>query len=197
MSASAPALGARPVLADALPATAVRTVALVLGAALLTAAASQLRIPLSFSPVPITGGTFAVLLTGAALGPARGAAGQVCYLLLGVMGLPFFSGGSSGLSYLTGASGGYLIGFVVAAALVGACARRGWDRGPVGMAATFALGSAVIYAFGVPWLALVGDFSPGEAVVAGLLPFLVGDALKAALAAVALPSAWRLVQPRR
>lgn len=197
MSASAPALGARSVLADVVPRTAVRTVALVLGAALLTAAASQVRIPLSFSPVPITGGTFAVLLTAAALGPARGAAGQVCYLLLGVAGLPFFSGGSSGISYLTGASGGYLIGFVVAAALVGGCARRGWDRGPAGMAATFALGSAVIYAFGVPWLGLVGGFGPGEAVLLGLLPFLVGDALKAGLAAVALPAAWRLVESRR
>lgn len=196
MSASTPAAVARPVLADVLPRTAVRTVVLVLGAALLTAAASQLRIPLSFSPVPITGGTFAVLLTGAALGPGRGAAGQICYLMLGAAGLPFFSGGSSGISYLTGASGGYLIGFVVAAALVGACARRGWDRRPLGMVATFALGSAVIYAFGVPWLALVGGFGPTEAMVRGLLPFLVGDAIKAALAAVALPSAWRLIGGR-
>lgn len=196
MSASASVVGPRPVLADLMPRTAVRTVALVLGAALLTAAASQLRIPLGFSPVPITGGTFAVLLTGAALGPARGAAGQVTYLALGAIGLPFFAGGSSGLSYLTGASGGYLVGFVVAAALVGACARRGWDRGPLGMVGTFALGSAVIYALGVPWLAVVGGFGPGEALLRGLAPFLVGDALKAAAAAVALPGAWRLLKAK-
>lgn len=196
MSASVPVAGPRPVLADVLPRTAIRTVVLVLGAALLTAAASQLRIPLPFSPVPITGGTFAVLLTAAALGPARGAAGQVLYLAMGAAGLPFFSGGSSGMTYLTGASGGYLVGFVVAAVLVGACARRGWDRRPVGMAAAFALGSLVIYALGVPWLAMVGGFGAGEALLRGLVPFLVGDALKAALAAGALPVAWRLVGDR-
>lgn len=196
MSASTPAVGARPVLADILPSTAVRTVGLVLGAALLTAAASQLRIPVAWSPVPITGGTFAVLLTGAALGPARGAAGQVCYLLLGAVGLPFFSGGSGGIAYLTGASGGYLVGFVVAAALVGACARRGWDRRPLGMVAAFALGTAVIYAFGVPWLGWVGGYGVAESLVRGVLPFLPGDALKAILAAMALPTAWRLVGHR-
>ncbi|MEX2620312.1 MAG: biotin transporter BioY [Egibacteraceae bacterium] len=196
MSASAPLIGPRPVLADLVPRTAVRTVALVLGAALLTAAASRwLKIPLPFSPVPITGGTFAVLLTGAALGPARGAAGQLTYVALGAVGLPFFSTGS-GLEFLAGASGGYVLGFIPAAALVGACARRGWDRRPLGMVGTFALGSAVIYACGVPWLAVVGGFGPGEAVLRGLAPFLLGDALKAVAAAAALPSAWRLVGPR-
>lgn len=197
MSASVPLAGTRPVLADLFPRTLVRNVALVVGAALLTAAASQLRIPLGFSPVPITGGTFAVLLTAAALGPARGAAGQATYLLLGAAGLPFFSGGSGGVSYLFGASGGYLFGFVVAAAIVGACARRGWDRSPLGTAAAFALGSLVIYAFGVPWLAAVGRLGAGDALVQGLLPFLLGDGLKALAAAVALPVAWRLVGDRR
>lgn len=197
MSVSVPLAGPRPVLADLLPRTLVRNAALVVGAALLTAAASQLRIPLGFSPVPITGGTFAVLLTGAALGPARGAAGQATYLLLGAAGLPFFSGGTGGVSYLMGASGGYLVGFVVAAALVGACARRGWDRSPLGMAATFGLGSLVIYAFGVPWLAVVGSLGAGDALVQGLLPFLLGDGLKALAAAIALPAAWRLAGDRR
>lgn len=196
MSASASLVGPRPVLADLVPRTAVRTVVLVLGAALLTAAASQLRIPLPFTPVPITGGTFAVLLTGAALGPARGAAGQMTYLALGAAGLPFFAGGSSGLSYLTGASGGYLVGFVLAAALVGACARRGWDRRPLGMVGTFALGSAVIYAVGVPWMGVVGGYGPGQAILLGMLPFLVGDALKALGAAAALPATWHLARPR-
>lgn len=197
MSASVPLAGPRPVLADLFPQTLVRNVVLVVGAALLTAAASQLRIPLGFSPVPITGGTFAVLLTAAALGPARGAAGQAMYLLLGTVGFPVFAGGKSGVEYLVGASGGYLVGFVVAAALVGACARRGWDRKLLGMAATFALGSLVIYAFGVPWLAMVGGYGPGEALLRGVAPFLLGDALKAVAAAVALPAAWRLVGDRR
>jgi len=197
VSASVPLAGPRPVLADLVPRTLVRNVALVVGAALLTAAASQLRIPLGFSPVPITGGTFAVLLTAAALGPARGAAGQLTYLLLGAVGLPVFAGGTGGVEYLVGASGGYLVGFVVAAALVGACARRGWDRRPLGMAATFGLGSLVIYAFGVPWLAMVGGYGPGEALLRGVVPFLMGDALKAAAAGVALPAAWRLVGDRR
>lgn len=195
MSASAPLIGPRPVLADLVPRTAVRTVVLVLGAALLTAAASQLRIPLPFTPVPITGGTFAVLLTGAALGPARGAAGQLTYVVLGAVGLPVFSTGT-GIEFLAGASGGYVLGFIPAAALVGACARRGWDRRPLGMVGTFALGSAVIYACGVPWLAVVGGFGPGEAVLRGLAPFLIGDALKALAAAAALPAAWRLVESR-
>lgn len=196
MSASASLVGPRPVLADLVPRTAVRTAVLVLGAALLTAAASQLRIPLPFTPVAITGGTFAVLLTGAALGPARGAAGQMTYVLLGLVGLPFFSGAGSGVEFLAGASGGYVLGFIPAAALVGACARRGWDRRPLGMVGTFALGSAVIYACGVPWLAVVGGYGPGQALLLGMLPFLVGDALKALAAGAALPGAWRLVRPR-
>lgn len=197
MSASAPLAGPRPVLADVIPHSLVKNVALVLGAALLTAAASQLRIPLAFSPASITGATFAVLLTGAALGPARGAAGMLTYLLLGAIGLPFFTGGGSGLTHLAGATGGYVIGFVLAAALVGALARRGWDRRPAGMAAAFALGSLVIYAVGVPWLGVVAGYGPGEAILRGAVPFLIGDALKAALAAAALPVAWRLVGDRR
>lgn len=193
MSASVPLAGPRPVLADLVPRTLVRNVALVAGAALLTALGSQVVIPLAFSPASITGATFAVLLTAAALGPARGAASQVLYLVLGATGLPFFTGGASGVSFIAGTTGGYHVGFVVAAALVGACARRGWDRRSTGMVATFALGSLVIYGIGVPWLAVVGGYGAGEAMQIGLLPFLVGDALKAVAAAIALPVAWRLV----
>lgn len=196
MSASAPVAG-RPVLADAWARTRVRDAVLVLGAALLTAASAQLVIPLSFSPASITGGTFAVLLTAAVLGPVRGAAGQVTYLLLGALGLPFFTGGGSGVTFLAGATGGYVFGFVLAAAVVGACARRGWDRRPLGTAAAFAIGSLIIYAVGVPWLGVVAGFSPSEAVLRGALPFLVGDALKAVLAALALPLAWRLLGESR
>ncbi|CAN5511891.1 biotin transporter BioY [soil metagenome] len=196
MSVAVPTAGVRAVLADTLPRSAVRDVAMVVGAALLTAAASRLVIPLGFSPASITGATFAVLVTGAALGPFRGAAGQALYVALGAFGLPFFTGGGSGVAFLAGATGGYPVGFVLAAALVGWCARRGWDGTPWGTAAAFALGSAVIYLVGVPWLAAAGGFGLPEAVRLGLLPFLVGDALKAVLAAAVLPVAWRLAGDR-
>jgi biotin transport system substrate-specific component len=182
----------RPVLADLLPRAAVRDVALVVAAALLTALCAQIRIPLPFSPVPLTGQTFAVLLTAAALGPVRGVVAQALYIALGLVGLPFFAGGESGWTYASGVTGGYLVGFLVAAAVVGYCARRGLDRSPLGTAVAFALGTLVIYAFGVPWLAAVADLSAAEALRSGALVFLPGDAIKAALAAGLLPAAWRL-----
>jgi biotin transport system substrate-specific component len=194
MSSLAPALPTRPVLADLLPGDRVRTIALVVGAALLTAASAQVVIPLGFSPVPITGQTFAVLLTGAALGPMRGAAGQGLYLLLGGVGLPFFADASGGWQVISGATGGYLVGFVLAAALVGWLARRGVDRTPHGTAAAFIAGSLVIYAVGVPWLAVVIDVPLAEAIRLGMVPFLPGDVFKAALAAGVLPTAWLLVR---
>jgi biotin transport system substrate-specific component len=193
MSALTPALR-RPVLADLLPRTLVANLTLVVGAALLTAASAQVFVPLPFSPVPISGQTFAVLLTAAALGPGRAVLAQGLYILLGVAGLPFFTGASSGVQVLAGATGGYIVGFVLAAAVVGWLARRGLDRTPWGTAAAFALGSVVIYAVGVPWLALVAGVSLGQALTMGLVPFLVGDAVKALLAAGLLPGAWSLVR---
>jgi biotin transport system substrate-specific component len=191
---------ARPVLVDRLPLTWIRTAAIVLGAAVVTGLFAQIRVPLPFTPVPIVGTTFAVLLAGAALGPLRGMLSQLVYLSFGLLGLPLFAGGAdggTGVAVVFGASGGYFLGFVVAAAIVGACARRGMDRSPAGMAAAFALGSAAIYLIGAPWLAVVGGYSAGEAVTLGVAPFLVGDAVKAALAGVALPLAWRLLgEPR-
>ncbi len=184
----------RPVLADLVPGTLARDAVLVVAAVLLTAASAQLIVPLPFSPVPISGQTFAVLLTAAALGPVRGVLAQGLYVLLGMAGLPFYAGGESGWQAATGATGGYLVGFVVAAAVVGAFARRGLDRSPAGTLAAFVIGSLVIYAFGVPWLAQVVGVSLGEALGLGLVPFLVGDALKALLAAGLLPAAWRLVR---
>lgn len=186
--------GPRPVLADLLPRAAVRDALLVLGAALLTALCAQIVIPLPFSPVPLTGQTFAVLLTAAALGPLRGLAGQALYLLLGLVGLPFFQGGESGWTYATGATGGYLVGFLVAAVVVGACSRRGLDRTPLGTLLAFALGTITIYLFGVPWLATATDLDLGGALTRGALPFIPGDVLKAALAAGLLPAAWRLAR---
>lgn len=177
-----------------MPGARVRSVALVIGAALLTAASAQLVIPLWFSPVPISGQTFAVLLTAAALGPLRAVAAQGLYLGLGAVGLPFFAGGESGVQVFAGSTGGYLVGFVVAAWVVGALARRGLDRTPHGTFVAFAAGSLVIYAFGLAWLAVVTGGTLGQVLAWGLTPFLIGDALKALLAAGLLPIAWRLTR---
>lgn len=183
----------QPVLVDYWSRSAVRHVVVVLGAALLTAASAQMFVPLPFSPVPISGQTFAVLLTAAALGPARGVAAQGLYVALGAIGLPFYAQGAGGVQVVLGATGGYLLGFIAAAAVVGWCARQGFDRSVRGTALSFIAGSLVIYAVGVPWLAAVTGLSLGSAIGAGLLPFLVGDALKGLLAACVLPAAWRLV----
>ncbi|HSR14891.1 MAG TPA: biotin transporter BioY [Gemmatimonadales bacterium] len=168
------------------------TVALVAGFALLTAAAAQIEIPLWFTPVPITGQTFAVLLAGAALGWRAGAASQLLYVGLGAIGLPFSSGGDRGWEVVTGATGGYLVGFVVAAAFVGLLAERRQDRSVLTAFPAFLAGSAVIYLIGVPWLAAVADLDALTALEKGLAPFVVGDLVKAALAGVVLPVAWRL-----
>lgn len=184
----------RPVLADLVPGERVRDAALVLAVVGLTALSAQVVIPLPFTPVPISGQTFAVLLGAAAVGPARGAVAQLLYLLLGAVGLPFFAEGSSGVQVLSGATGGYLVGFVVANLVVGLCARRGWDRSPVGVLGAFALGNLAIYVLGVTWLSYRVGLSLPEAVDAGLTPFLLGDVLKAVAAAGLLPLAWRLTR---
>jgi biotin transport system substrate-specific component len=194
MSTADAAAPQRLVLADLLPRTAVRDVGLVVGAALLTAVCAQIAIPLGFSPVPVTGQTFAVLLTAAALGPSRGAAGQALYVLLGLVGLPFYSDAGSGPDHLFGATGGYLVGFVVAGWLTGELAKRGLDRDVRTASLAFLAGSVVIFAFGVPWLAVVADLSLSDALVQGLLPFIPGGLFKAALAAGLLPAAWRLTR---
>ncbi len=196
MSSVVAGLPARPVLTDLLPRTAVRDVAVVVAGALLVAASAQIVVPLPFTPVPITGSTFGVLLVAAALGPLRGVLAMGLYLALGLVGLPFYAEASSGIEVFAGATGGYLVAYPVVALLVGACARRGLDRTPRGMAAAFLLGSAVFYAFGVPWLAVVAEMDAGEALRAGMLPFLIGDLAKAALAAGLLPGVWRLLDRR-
>lgn len=191
MSGFATVAGRRAVLADLLPATLARDVALVVGGALLTALSAQVRVPLPFTPVPITGQTFAVLLTAAALGPLRGFSTQGLYVVLGLF-LPFYAGASSGWQVIVGATGGYLLAYPLVGLAVGALARRGWDRTPWGTAGAFLLGSAVIYAVGVPWLAVVAGLDVGDALAQGFLPFIPGDTLKALLAAGLLPVAWRL-----
>lgn len=196
-TAAAPVLTGA-VLADLLPAAStaararLRDAALVAGGAALTGVAAQIAVPVPGSPVPVTGQTFAALLVATALGTRRGLLSLTLYLLLGAAGTPWFAEGGSGF----GATFGYVVGFVLAAGIVGALAERGADRGPLRMFGTMALGSAAIYAVGVPWLALGLDLPLARAAAVGLVPFLLGDALKAALATVAMPAAWRLAGRR-
>jgi biotin transport system substrate-specific component len=155
--------------------------------------------------VPITLQTFGVLFGGALLGSRRGVLSVLLYLMLGIVGLPVFAQGESGLDALAtysggrlvlGASGGYLFGFVLASALVGRLAELGWDRHIGGSVAALVLGNAVIYAVGVPWLALAAELDGPKALEFGLYPFLVGDLIKLALAAALLPVGWWLVRRR-
>jgi biotin transport system substrate-specific component len=190
LSLPAPSL----VLADLWSRTRVADAVTVVSAAGLTALSAQIALPVPGSPVPVTGQTLAVLLTAAALGPARGALGQLVYLLAALVGLPVLAQGAGGASAVFGATGGYLLGFVVAGAIVGRLARGGWSRTPVRVFASYAVGSVVIYAFGATVLALVTSHDLAWAVQKGVLPFLAGDGLKALLAAGLLPLAWAAVR---
>jgi biotin transport system substrate-specific component len=186
MTAAAPA---RPrVLADLLPGALLRDVLLVVGVAALTGLAAQFFVPLV--PVPITMQTFVVLFAGAALGPWRGGAAMLLYLVAGVAGVPWFAEQGSGYAF---ASFGYIIGFVPAASVVGALASRGADRTVGGTVAIMVLGNLIIYAFGVPWLMASLGLPLFVGLESGLWPFVIGDALKIALAAGLLPLTWRLV----
>ncbi|MEU0743790.1 biotin transporter BioY [Streptomyces sp. NPDC006134] len=181
------------VLADLLPASRVRDVALVLGGAALTGLAAQISVPVPGSPVPVTGQTFAALLVGTSLGARRGVLSIALYALAGMAGVPWFAQGASGTA---APSLGYVFGMLLAAAVVGALARRGADRSAWRTAGTMVLGEAVIYAVGVPYLALATGMSATAAIAAGLTPFLIGDALKAVLAMGLLPAAWKLAGKR-
>jgi biotin transport system substrate-specific component len=169
----------------------VRQVALVVAFSLLTALAAQVVIPLPL--VPITGQTFAVLLTGALLGSRLGALAMIAYLVEGASGLPFFHAGRGGLQHLLGPTAGYLWAFPVAAFAVGLLAERGWDKRFLTAAAAMFLGSLVILLSGWAWLSLW--FMPASmAFYEGVLRFLAGDVVKIALAAAALPSGWALLR---
>jgi biotin transport system substrate-specific component len=184
---------ARPgqVLADLLPASRVRDAALVVGGAALTGLAAQISVPVPGSPVPVTGQTFAALLVGTSLGAGRGFLSLALYALAGVAGVPWFAGGASGAA---APSFGYILGMLLAATVVGTLARRGADRSVLRTAGAMLLGQAVVYAVGVPYLALATGMSAGAAIAAGLTPFLIGDALKVALAMGVMPAAWKLVR---
>lgn len=179
----------------ALPRRAASAVALVIGFALLTAVTAQIRLPLPGTPIAITGQTFGVLLAGAVLGARAGGASMVLYVGLGAMGLPFFAGGEGGWSYATGASFGYLLGFVVAASLVGRLAEQRRDRTITTAIPAFIVGSAAVYTLGVTWLWATVDSIPtlGDALRAGVYPFVVGDVIKAVAAGLVLPGAWHVI----
>jgi len=182
------------VLADLLPGAAVRDGLLVVGAAAFIGLLAQISIPLSFTPVPITGQTLGVLLAGTALGWWRAGAALVLYAVAGVAGVPWFAGHSSGYA---SASFGYVVGFVAAAVLCGYLAGRGADRSVLRSLPAMIAAEVVIYAFGLTWLAIDLHLGASATIAAGLTPFLAGDAIKAAIAAGLLPAAWWLAGPRR
>jgi len=178
------------VLADLLPGSRVRDAVLVTVFAAVIGLSAQLAVPLPFTPVPVTGQTFAVLLGAAALGAGRATLGTSLYLVLGVAGVPWFTGTG-------GASFGYIVGFVAAALIVGRLARLGNDRTVARTVVLMVVGNLAIYVFGATGLALVLGVGLGEALALGVVPFLIGDAVKVALATALLPATWRLVGARR
>ena len=161
----------------------------------IVAISAQIVIPIQ--PVPFTGQSFGVLTVGAALGFRRGALALLLYLAVGAIGLSVFApGGPQGFARLVGQTGGYLVGFVIAAAIVGRLAELGWDRRIGGSLAAMAIGTAVIYAIGVPWLKVVGGISWEAAVAGGMTKFLIWDAAKVAVAAGLFPLAWWVIGRR-
>jgi len=178
------------VLGDYIASTKAANIALVLGGSAFVGISAQVVIPLPFTPVPLTLQTFAVLLVGAALGTWRGVASMVVYAAAGTAGVPWFSAGSSGWG---GASYGYILGFILAAGIVGRLAEHGATRTPLRTAGLMVLGNVVIYAVGVSYLKFAIDASWATALSLGMIPFLLGDALKIVLAAGLFPATWKLV----
>lgn len=154
------------------------------------------QIYIAREPVPLTGQTFGVLTVGAALGFRRGFAAVALYVLLGMVGLPFFAEGKGGLAVIFAGSGGYLIGFAIAGAVVGRLAELGWDRHIAGSLGAMLIGEVIIYAIGLPWLMVAGGFTVQETLMYGLTPFLAWDAAKLAIAASLFPLGWWMVERR-
>jgi len=175
-------------LADFAARTTVAQIALVLGGAAFVGIAAQIAIPLPFTPVPLTLQTFAVLLVGAALGSLRGVLSMGLYALMGVVGVPWFAEGSSGFS---SASFGYILGFILAAFIVGRLAEHGASTTAFRSAGLMVIGNIAIYAVGVIWLKFAISVDWATALSLGVIPFLIGDALKIALAAGLLPLSWK------
>ena len=187
---------ARITIADALPLprTIVRPIVIMVGIAALTALAAQISFHLPWTPVPVTGQTFAVLLTGAAVGWRLGAAGQLLYLVAGIVGLPVYTGATHGWKVASGATSGYLIGFIVAAGLVGLLAERRQDRSLLTSLPAMLAGTAIIYALGAAWLSHSQHYGIQEAIEKGVAPFLIGDTIKLIAAGALLPATWRLLE---
>ena len=169
-----------------------RSVSLAVVFSLLTALAAQIVIPVG--PVPITGQTFAVLLTGALLGSRLGAMAMIVYLAEGAVGLPFFYGGHGGIGHLLGQTGGYLVAFPAAAFITGAFAENGWDKRFITAVAAMAVGSIVILLTGWVWFATITSTPLPVAFKLSVAPHLTGDVIKILLAAAVLPTGWALLK---
>ena len=182
----------RRVLADLLPHSLVMDIVLVVAGASLTGLLAQWVVP--FSPVPMTGQTLGVLLAGASLGAVRGGLSMVLYVGAGMIGMPWFAAGASGYP---AATFGYLLGFIVAAAVLGAIAQSGRDRHVMQAIWAMFLAEAIIYAFGVTWLKVDLHVSWQLAVEYGFTPFIVGDLVKMVVAALMLPAAWQIIDRSR
>jgi biotin transport system substrate-specific component len=188
-SPASPSVRRGVVLADLLPGALARDVALAGGFALAIGLSARLALPIPGTPVPVTAQTLVVLLGAAVLGARRAGLGAVAYLALGLAGTPWFT--ATG-----GATLGYIVGFIAAAAVVGRLAATTGTRSVLGTAGLMALGNLVIYAFGVSFLALYLGIGAVEALTLGAVPFLIGDAVKVAIAAALLPASWRMVGHR-
>lgn len=179
----------RPTLVDRILTRSIATdIVLIAAGAALTAVAAQIAVPLW--PVPITGQTLAVLIVGSSLGALRGALSMVLYAVLGIIGLPVFSDQTHGVSVVLGPTGGYIVGFILAAALTGWLAQRNWDHRILGAIASFAAGTVVTFAIGLPWLAVVLHLNLVQTLEGGLYPFILGGIIKALLAAGFIRLAW-------
>jgi len=174
------------------PLDTTRSAGLVIVFSLFIAACAQFSIQIG--PVPITGQSFAVLLTGALLGSRLGAMAVIAYLIEGALGLPFFAGGGAGIVRFFGPTGGYLVAFPAAAFITGAFAEHGWDKRYLTAVAAMAIGSAVILLGGLAWFTILTNTPPVAAFKIAVLPFLAGDVVKIALAAAVLPTGWALLK---
>ncbi|MDW5592896.1 biotin transporter BioY [Conexibacter stalactiti] len=193
IASAAPAQQRGLVLADAIPGARVRDLALVLAGAGLTALLAQVAIPVPPSPVPVTGQTLAVGLVGATLGARRGTAAMLLYALLGLF-LPVYAEGNSGWDVITGASGGYIIGFIFATGVVGYLAERGADRKVLTAFISFVAAQLIVFAFGLVGLKLAVGEDWSWTIHNGFAIFIVGGIIKAIVGAIVLPSAWQIVR---
>ena len=190
----------RPVLTEAFGASEgtalrIKQVVLVVLGIMALAIAAKIKVMVPPSPVPVTLGTFAVLGMGAAYGPRLGLVTIIGYMIIGALGFDVFAGSSAekfGLEYMMGGTGGYLVGYVLAVLALGVLARAGWDRSVAKMAGAMVIGNALIYVPGLIWLGMLYGWDK-PILEWGLTPFLIGDAMKLALAALILPAAWKLV----